>query len=97
MNSRRYPDGGDVPYRCSIGTQAETGVGTIASAHNAAAYKNVVVPSWQTTSSGQTIFWSKGRNLKTDSCSCRKSGLGIEIDPKKLKKYRFERREAGYV
>ncbi len=75
---------------CIIGTQAETGVGTIASAHNCAGYKNVV-----NTELANYLKWSD--DLLAEKPKFENgfliipegSGLGIEIDPEKLEKYRI--------
>jgi L-Ala-D/L-Glu epimerase len=74
---------------CSIGTQAETGVGTIASAHNGAAYRNVVG-----TELANYLKWSDDILVERPKFENgflilpEGPGLGIEIDQKKLKKYR---------
>ena len=74
---------------CSIGTQAETGVGTIASGHNGAAYRNVV-------HSELASYLKWGDDLLAEKPKFEDGflvlppgpGLGIEIDPDKLAKYR---------
>jgi len=76
---------------CMIGTQAETGVGTIASGHNGAAYKNVV-----NTELANYLKWSD--DILTEKPNFENGflilpqgpGLGIEIDPEKLKKYKID-------
>jgi len=75
---------------CSIGTQAETGVGTIASAHNGAGYKNVV-----NTELANYLKWSDDLLVEKPKFEDgflilpEGPGLGIEIDPEKLEKYRI--------
>lgn len=74
---------------CIIGTQAETGVGTIASAHNGAAYQNVV-----NSELANYLKWSddllmeKPRFENGFLILPQGPGLAIEIDPEKLEKYR---------
>jgi len=74
---------------CLIGTQAETGVGTIASAHNGAAYRNIVHTElanylkWADDLLAEKPTFSDGHLVLPQG-----AGLGIEIDPQKLKKYR---------
>lgn len=78
--------------KCIIGTQAETGVGTIASAHNAASYRNIV-----STELGNYLKWAD--DLLTTRPRFEDGflilpegpGLGIEIDEEKLAKYRTDR------
>jgi len=90
MNSQRIVKAAEMFHiPCIIGTQAETGVGTIASAHNGAAYKNVV-----NSELANYLKWSD--DLLTEKPKFEKGflilpegpGLGIEIDPEKLEKYK---------
>lgn len=90
INSRRIVQMAELFHvPCVIGTQAETGVGTIASAHNGAAYKNVVNTElanylkWSDDLLAEKPKFENGFLLLPEG-----PGLGLEIDPEKLKKYR---------
>lgn len=75
---------------CIIGTQAETGIGTIASAHNGAAYRNILHTElanylkWADDLLMEKPIFKDGHLVLPEG-----AGLGIEIDPQKLKKYRL--------
>ena len=90
LNSRKIIQTAELfQVPCIIGTQAETGVGTIASAHNGAAYKNVV-----NTELANYLKWSDDLLVEKPKFENgflilpEGSGLGIDIDPDKLEKYR---------
>ena len=90
MNSQRIIRAAEMFHiPCIIGTQAETGVGTIASGHNGAAYRNVVNSElanylkW-----GDDILVEKPKFEDGFLILPPGPGLGIEIDPEKLAKYR---------
>jgi L-alanine-DL-glutamate epimerase-like enolase superfamily enzyme len=77
---------------CLIGTQAETGVGTLASAHFGAARRNVSYPS------EISFFLSLKDDLLAEPISLqdgmielpRRPGNGAVLDEEKLKKYRMD-------
>jgi len=76
--------------KCFLGTQAETGVGTIAGAHVAAAYRNIVNTElanylrWADDIIIEKPVFAEGHLKLTD-----RPGLGFEIDDEKLEKYRI--------
>jgi L-alanine-DL-glutamate epimerase-like enolase superfamily enzyme len=75
-----------------MGTQAETGVGTLASAHFGAARRNVSYPS------EISFFLSLTDDLLTEPIALRdgfielpnRSGNGAILDEEKIRKYRMD-------
>ncbi|MBN1829947.1 MAG: enolase [Deltaproteobacteria bacterium] len=92
VNSRKIIEAAELFHvQCFAGTQAETGVGTIASGHNAAAYRNVVNTElanylrWADDILEERPFFRDGMMILTE-----KPGLGIAIDEDKLRHYRVD-------